>query len=278
MAKDFDDKRGEVLVALMNNQSDMRILSEKKWYRIPKDTAPKQWPPKWLAFYQTRIFDDQAYSVNYFGCVTEIREATRQELLPDERDHPHWNRIYYQLLLEKVEPLPAPIPSRRWRRITFIPTTWQKFANAAEINDLYSGTPPEEELWNELKAKQITAEREYEIMIKKKTYRLDFAVTCELGDIDVETDGDTYHANPERAAKDNLRNNALASAGWRVLRFTRRQVRERMSYCMENIEETISKLDGVKRVDQPPSLYYVTPSGATKRRAVYEERAEYNLD
>ncbi len=34
---------------------------------------------------------------------------------------------------------------------------------------------------------------------------LDFAIDCARGRIDVETDGDTWHANSERAALDNRR-------------------------------------------------------------------------
>ena len=42
-------ERGEVLVAIMNNKRDFAILQEQLWYRVPVDTAPKRWPPRWLA-------------------------------------------------------------------------------------------------------------------------------------------------------------------------------------------------------------------------------------
>jgi hypothetical protein len=44
-----------VLVAIMNKPADFAILLDQHWYRIPAETAPKQWPPEWLAFYQTKI-------------------------------------------------------------------------------------------------------------------------------------------------------------------------------------------------------------------------------
>jgi hypothetical protein len=45
------DARGEVLIALLKEKSDFAILQEQGWYRIPVASAPRRWPPKWLAFY-----------------------------------------------------------------------------------------------------------------------------------------------------------------------------------------------------------------------------------
>ncbi len=61
--------RGQVLVAIMNNQSDFARLRDELWYRIPVESAPKRWPPRWLAFYQTKVFGSEAYAVRYYGRV-----------------------------------------------------------------------------------------------------------------------------------------------------------------------------------------------------------------
>ena len=42
----------------------------------------------------------------------------------------------------------------------------------------------------------------------------------------VETDGRSYHATPEAFERDRARDARLTAAGWRVVRFTERQVRE----------------------------------------------------
>lgn len=55
--------RGEVLVALLKEKSDYAILQEQGWYRIPVAHAPKRWPPKWLAFYQPKAFQKEAFRV-----------------------------------------------------------------------------------------------------------------------------------------------------------------------------------------------------------------------
>jgi len=104
----------------------------------------------------------------------------------------------------------------------------------------------EDRLWAKLKQLEIQAERQERVEVNNRNYMLDFNIYCTKGKIDVETDGDTYHANPEKSAKDNLRNNDLEAAGWKVLRFTTAQIREQMTeYCVPNIAETINYLGGL---------------------------------
>ncbi|WP_425213895.1 endonuclease domain-containing protein [Tumidithrix helvetica] len=149
--------------------------------------------------------------------------------------------------LYSVEKLSKPIHSRRLRSISFIPTTWEKLKNATEINDLWSESPLEDKLWIELKRLFIDAERQEKVQVKENIYRLDFAIYCKKGKIDAETDGDTWHADKERIPLDNRRNNDLATAGWRTLRFNSQQVQEEMTqYCIPTIRENIANLGGLK--------------------------------
>ncbi|MEW5871102.1 MAG: hypothetical protein AB1894_17640 [Chloroflexota bacterium] len=75
MAKRNPEVRGEMLLALLRERSDFAILQEQGWYRIPVASAPRRWPPKWLAFYLPKAFKDEAYSVRYFGEVEAIEIA-----------------------------------------------------------------------------------------------------------------------------------------------------------------------------------------------------------
>jgi hypothetical protein len=117
----------EVLVAILNNVADFEIAHTQHWYRIPYSSFDKwlkrRWPPRWLAFYQTKIFGEEAYAVNYYGRVLETHLRYRHELFPDELLNERTNRLYHQLMLSSLERLQYPILSRRWRRIVFIPTT-----------------------------------------------------------------------------------------------------------------------------------------------------------
>ncbi|MGZ8249172.1 endonuclease domain-containing protein [Methylomagnum sp.] len=247
--------QGEVLVAIMNNGKDFRILCEESWYRIPVDSVERwlkhRWPPRWVAFYQTKAFKGEAYSVRYYAKVHSIKKVHRHDLFPNEPPSPKQDKTYYKISLGPLQTLPKPILSRRWRRIIFIPSTWEKFINAAEINDLYDDSPLEDRMWTEFKRLQIDAERQELVEVDKKNYLLDFAVYCVAGKLDVETDGDSWHVGKEKAGADNLRDNALKTEGWRVLRFNTLQVNEKMAgYCVPTVVENINRLGGLERGDE----------------------------
>ncbi len=260
--------RSEVLVAILNNRLDFNLAYEQNWYRIPvssvENLLKNRWPPQWLAFYQTKVFGQDAYAVNYFTQVIDIQKVYRQQLFPNQPYHAKSNRQYYKLILHPLQRLPKPIFSRRFRRIVFIPTTAEKFFQAVEINDLYDESPLEDKLWAELKQLQIQAERQELVEANNRNYMLDFNLYCTKGNIDVETDGDTYHANPEKAAEDNLRNNDLTAAGWEILRFTTLQIQEKMSeYCIPNIVDTINRLGGLNESKLiPRKIDLAAPEGS----------------
>ena len=253
--------RGEILVAIVNNLEDMRLAREAGWYRIPVASVRKwlhgRWPPRWLAFYQTKVFGPEAYAINYYAVVRSTRIASRTDLLPDTpRNHPKANRRYYQLLLDDLQPLPEPIVSRRLRRIVFIPTTFEKFEAAEEINDLWDESPLEDRLWAIFKRAQIRAERQYPVEIENRFYLLDFAIFCSQGKVDIETDGDTWHSDPERIPLDNQRDTALVSRGWYVMRFNTTQIHERpVDYCVSKVMTTINRLGGLDHTTGVPVRY-----------------------
>lgn len=239
-----------VLVAIMNNKRDFALAREAHWYRIPVEKAHKwgkhHWPPRWLAFYQTKAFGDEAHSIRYYARIHDVSQAKRHELFPDEAPGKKSDNVYYQLLLTPLQILSRPIPSARLRRITFIATTWQKFRSAEEVNDLWDESPLEDDLWAELKRKQLRAERQEYIRLKRQLYALDFALYCVGGKLNVETDGDRWHSDPKRIAADNRRDNALETEGWRLLRFNTVQVREELSdYCLPTIMEIVNDLGGL---------------------------------
>lgn len=189
------------------------------------------------------------------------------------------SRVYHQVFVHSLEERYQPIPSRRWRRIVFIPTTWAKFAQAEEINDLFDDSPLEDTLWRHLRRERIPAERQWEWQYHKSRYMLDFAVFCHEGSIDIETDGDSYHANPDASISDNERNNALAAAGWHVLRFNSLQINERaVDYCLPNVLQTINKLGGPKEDTIAARKFYSLPEGTAQQLALLEASADYELD
>ena len=270
---------GEVLVAIMNSWDDFHILREQLWYRIPVERAPRRWPPKWLAFYQTKAFGEEAYAIQYYGRVVEKRIVKRRVLFPREIPNPKSEREYYRVRLESLEQLPKPIRSGRPRRIVFVPTTWSKFRLAESINDLFDDSPLEDRLWSKLKELRISAERQWELITEGPRYLLDFAVFCAKGNLDVETDGHIWHSNPNGASRDRTRDNTLASVGWHVLRFDSSQIRESLTeYCVPEIAKTIGTLGGPSEEALAPRKLYSTPDGIVQQLSLFEESVEYDLD
>lgn len=243
-------KSEELLVGIVTNQSDFEIIHNQHWYRIPTDKAErltkKRWPPKWIAFYYTNAIKEFPQMIIYYAKVSNIEVATRRQLFPEEKENYKSKRSYCKISFKKVESLPKPILSRRWRRIVFIQTTYKKFINAVEVNDLFDGSRLEDRLWAEFKRNGISAERQEVVKVDEKFYFLDFAIHCKKGKLDIETDGDRYHHNPAAATKDNLRNNDLASKGYYVIRFNSNHIREKMeTYCLPTVMTNINKLGGI---------------------------------
>ena len=275
--------RGEVLVAIMNNLQDFAVARDQHWYRIPVTTVEKRlkrrWPPQWLAFYQTKVFTSEPHAVNHYARVLGIRRVLRWQLFPGDPQDERGSKRYYQLILGALQRLPRPILSRRWRRIVFIPTTWDKLINAVEINDLYDGSPLEDRLWAELKRQRIAAERQYFVEAKDRRYALDFAIFCDQGNIDVETDGDTWHSQPDRIPLDNQRNNDLTSLGWAVLRFNSHQIREAtVEYCAPTIMESINRLGGLLTEGIIPRRFHPRGVEGPQQLTLFESRPDREID
>lgn len=244
-------KSEELLVGIVSTQSDFEIIRDQHWYRIPiekvKNQLKRRWPPKWIAFYYTNAVKDFPQMIIHYAKVKNISEASRQELFPVDKQPHKSSKRYYKISFDRVEALPKPILSRRWRRIVFINTTFKKFKDAIEVNDLFDGSNLEDRLWAACKRYKIAAERQQVVKVDTKFYFLDFAIHCKKGKLDIETDGDRYHHNPEAATKDNIRNNDLTSNGWNVIRFDSKQIHEKLeSYCLPTIMTNVNKLGGIE--------------------------------
>ena len=146
------DPYSTVLVAVMNNPRDWTIAREQHWYRMPLSKVPKRGVhAPILAFYQTKGFDAEKWSIRYFARALDWETLPRWRLLPAEPNHPRANELYYKVQLSELRALPHPIVSRDWRRITFIVTHWRRVLDAQEVSELLHGTIWEERLWKALR-------------------------------------------------------------------------------------------------------------------------------
>ena len=148
-----------VLVAIINNQRDFAIARDEHWYRIPVKRAPaRATGAPVLAFYQTKVFGSEAWAINYWARAWRWEVVKRIELLPDELSHPRAHDDYYKIHLGQLERLPHPVVSKKWRRITFIVTTWERLMRAREVRELLHGDIWEERLYRALRKMGIVAE------------------------------------------------------------------------------------------------------------------------
>jgi very-short-patch-repair endonuclease len=262
----------QVLVALVNNRRDFETIQTEGWYRIPVKSAPRAVQARYVAFYLTKIFKEEGWSIRFWAEIRKRTVVKRRDLLPDDLPHPRADDEYYKLELGPLQQRNPPIISRRGRRIVFIPTTWEKFQRAKEINDLFHDSPLEDNLWEEFKRERLEAERQYYVTVQKRNYCLDFALFCEKGFVDVECDGDKWHATPEQIPEDNERNNLLESAGWSVLRFNGYQLENEMPQCLQRVRETVNRYGGLV-TPEGELRYYAQGSERSKQMNLFQETA-----
>jgi hypothetical protein len=171
-----------VLVAIMNNRRDFETVRDEGWYRIPQKHAPQSTTEAaTLAFYFTRAFGDEKWSVRWYAPIRGHELVRRRDLLPDQPDHPRADEVYYKFQLGPLMQLELPIHSLRWRRVTFIETTWDRFIAAEEINDLYASGA--DGLFVTLKDEGFWPEREFEIREGGVEYTVDLAIPCLNGTV-----------------------------------------------------------------------------------------------
>lgn len=237
-----------VLVGIVPRKNLWPIIQKERWYHIPVGSAPKNATvAEYLGFYFPKIFSEKMqYKVNFYARVKKIDIIKRIELFPKEKGHPGANKDYFQFHLGKIEKLLKPIPSKKWRMITHIPTSYQKLFSAKEINDLWDTSPLEEKMYREMKKRKIETERQFYVQADNQWYCLDFGIFCQKGNIDIECDGEKYHTLPNALTKDRKRNNRLTSYDWRVLRFSGKEINYDLKNCFNTIEKTISILGGLK--------------------------------
>jgi hypothetical protein len=213
-----------VLVAILNNKRDFEIARVLGWYRIPLKKAPKTVAVDWLAFYQTAKFGEEKWAVNYIAPVRGHELTTRAELLRTQPDHPRAGEQYYKLQLGPLERLPRGIPSRKWRRVTFLYTTGERLIKAEELNDLIVQSEERELLWQALRERGLRAERQYET----RKGEVDLALLCAQGNLGV-----LFGETP------------LKERGWQYLPVSGTEVKADLSGLVQQIEEKVQELGGL---------------------------------
>lgn len=176
-----------VLVAYVPRPSDFERIREQGWYRIPQKSAPKGLYAEYFAFYFGRSFGPMKWAIHYYAPRLGQELVTRRMLLPEEPDHPRADDLYFKVQLGQLVELERPIISLRWRRITFLHTTWDRFQDAVDINDLFvGGDAYVDRLYAALKERGIRAERDYKVKEESQSYVVPLMILCENGRISIQ--------------------------------------------------------------------------------------------
>ncbi len=175
-----------ILVAYVPRPADFAIVETEGWYRIPQKSAPKGLHAEYFAFYFGRHFGPDKWAVHYYARQLGHELVSRLSLFPEQTNHPRAADWYYKVQLGPLQRLERPIISLRWRRITFIHTTGDRFLQAAEINDLYvDGDGYVDRLYVALKERGIQAERHFQVHEAGMVYEVPLTVLCQNGRLDI---------------------------------------------------------------------------------------------
>lgn len=246
----LDTEANSVLVAYMPTPKDMVLARSQGWYRIPvSDRSPlllRNGKLTHIAFYQPSSFGEDRYTIRWYSPVTSLTVRRRIEVIPDEPHHPNSNKNYYIVGCKDVQELPDPIRSLRpRRRLIFLPTTLKRLLTAKDINQLFNDSPLESLLWNELTKADIPSERQFDVRVGERWFKLDFAVFCKTSNIDIECDGDKHHMDPASVEKDKWRANLLSAEGWHVLHLTSYKLRHEMPAAMILVRDAVNRYGGL---------------------------------
>jgi very-short-patch-repair endonuclease len=233
------------LVAIINRNKDWQTLLDRHWYRVPVRTAPERLErARYIAWYQTSTFGEEKWAVNWYARVERVTALKRVDLLPEEPGHPRAREAYFRVDVGDVLRLPHPVPSRRWRRIVFIPTTLERLFLAREVNDLFDSSPIEDRFYFALREAGLAPERQFLVRDKGPGQMLDLALFCRDGRVGVECDGESYHSGRDKAEQDRRKDNSVNAAGWHLLRFSGSEIQRRTGECVATVKRTVRRLGG----------------------------------
>lgn len=127
-----------VLVAVINRKRDLVYARDEHWYRIPQARMPRGVNVEYLAFFLSGAFGARNGGICYYAERRGLELVYRRDVLPREAAHPRAGEVYYRVGLGALVEKQPPVLNPTRRPISFIDTTWDRFAAAQTVSDLYS--------------------------------------------------------------------------------------------------------------------------------------------
>lgn len=232
-----------VLVCVLKQRRDLRILLQEHWYRIPAAYLPKR-TFSYLAFYQPVSFGRLGRRIQYYARVADKKMTKRIDLLPKEKNHPRAPDVYARIELAWIKKLARPIKNIVPRRVSFGFTSLKSLLHAGDILELYGVAPTEQIVERGLQSMGIKTEKEFNVSKEGKRYRLDLAVFCKNGRIAIECDNTKAHSDAVQKAKDKAKDKFLKRHGWQLVRLTEKDITDRLDDCLGLVKCAADELGG----------------------------------
>jgi len=231
-----------VLVCVLKDRRDSKLLFKEQWYRIPKKHLPRR-RFKYLAFYQPTSFGRQGERISYYARVLGKNTLFRNKLLPQEAGHIRAEEEYIRIQIGRPSKLSRPLCNTSPRRVSFGFTSLARLLSAKNILQLY-GVPETEKITGlNLGRANIRVAPQYWVTGSGKKYRLDFAVFCKRGKIAIECDNAKAHSGRRQTERDKEKDSFLRRLGWRVVRLKEKDIVGKSGYVNE-IKKLVRRLGG----------------------------------
>ncbi len=246
-ARTFDDllrrdpllppEKDTVLVSVVPRVSDFEIVTKKHWYRIPCSVVSQWATPAYLAFYHGQGFGVEAGQVRYFAPIRYVDIVKRVDLFPDEPKHPRARADYYRVHIDNLQQRPSPIRSKRKRQVVLIPTTFERFMLAGDINELAVGDEATDSFYGRMTEEGLRPERAYHVRGSNAYYFTDFAILGRKRSVQVDVArGENQNGFlPKRAGR-----HAETPDGWTALRLSRFDITKRREDAIERIRNAMA--------------------------------------
>lgn len=227
-----------VLVGVLKNKRDQKILLKEKWYRIPVEFAPKR-KFKYLAFYQPAVFGKSGKRIEYYGSVLNRKVEKRINLLPKEAEHQRALGDYIKIELSDISKLPRPIRNIIPRRVCFGFTDLKSLLSARDMLQLYGVQATEQIIQKSLARLNIKTLPEFSVAIDGKRFRIDLAIILNSKKVAIECDNAKAHKIRLQKIKDGVKDTYLRRAGWRVIRLKEKDIIENLDKCVARIADAL---------------------------------------
>lgn len=130
-----------VLVGVVNRKRDLTHLLTTRSYRIPQVRMPDGVSAEALAFFLSRSAHPAMSGIYHYALLRGIELHRRRDIMPQEPQHRRADDLYWLCQLDTIRENRPPILNPGGRAISFIHTTWDRFADALTIQDLYQRAP-----------------------------------------------------------------------------------------------------------------------------------------